>query len=297
MRPLAEYGAVDWLRLRPVLQAYKTVRYDTLDYLYSKRMAHPDRAAERLLAGGSLASLVVTIAFDNPWVIERQARLSKRNLTDSAYVVADNSNSPSAAQAIAATCQRLAVPYVRLPPNPSRSPSRSHGLALNWAYRNIVKAVEPEVFAFIDHDLLPLRPVRLREKVAWQPLYGPIVLRGRRWYLWPGYCVFRFDCVRAFGLDFRQDWFNGLDTGGANWRRLYRHILRRDLRLTTHEFQTIHDAQSQPVGRIEYIDEWLHIGQASGWAPVSDAMWPAVDGVIARHVGADGGEHRRPSQG
>ena len=51
-----------------------------------------------------------------------------------------------------------------------------------------------------------------------------------RWFLWAGYCTFRYDAVKDKPLDFGQDWFVGLDTGGANWDVLYRHVDRAALR-------------------------------------------------------------------
>ena len=42
--------------------------------------------------------------------------------------------------------------------------------------------------------------------------------------------LFRFDKVQHVRLDFGQDWFNGLDTGGGNWRAIYRNVERASVR-------------------------------------------------------------------
>ena len=65
---------------------------------------------------------------------------------------------------------------------------------------------------------------------------------GERWFLWAGFCLFHYAAVADRMLDFRQDWFIGLDTGGANWELLYRHAditrLRRADMVTGHTERT-----------------------------------------------------------
>ena len=52
-------------------------------------------------------------------------------------------------------CRDLDAAYLSLPFNPERHPCRSHGLAMTWAYYNVIRPLQPRVFAYFDHDLLP----------------------------------------------------------------------------------------------------------------------------------------------
>ena len=69
-----------------------------------------------------------------------------------------------------------------------------------------------------------------------QDFYGVVREAGVRWFLWAGFCFYRFDRVQNRRLDFGQDWFNGLDTGGGNWRSLYCKADRGALREAETEF-------------------------------------------------------------
>src|SRR4029078_397803 len=102
------------------------------------------------------------------------------------------------------------------------APSRSHGLALNWALENVVKPRRPTAFGFVDADIFPLAATNPFEPLARQEFFGVVRNSGARWFLWAGFCFFRFSLIERFHLDFSQAWFLGLDTGGANWSVLFR---------------------------------------------------------------------------
>lgn len=266
-RSLASYSREDWLRLRPLTQSYKEAVYRFEDRLFSARPpASPTAfaAACSSLAGRALA---ITIAFNSDRAIAWQARFCRRNLRGAALVVVDNSTDEAAAARIATVCRDASVAYVRLRHGPTdpRSASRSHGVALNWAYRRLVRRLEPPVFAFIDHDCFPIQPVDLAALVADQPIYGQIQTRANGWYLWPGFSVFRWSAVAHRRLDFRQDWFLGLDTGGANWRRLYRELDRDRLRFARAWHVEFRDPASARSAIFHRVDDWIHIGNMSGW--------------------------------
>jgi hypothetical protein len=294
-RPWREYGPGDWLRLRPLLHRWKNWNHDRVNARYVALGADaPDlNAAAARLAGTNLA---IAIAYNVPAMIAWQIRFMRRNLPNIAYAVIDNSSDARAAAAIREICAAQEIVYLRTPANPysGAAASRSHGLALNWAWRNLVRRVEPPVFAFIDHDMMPVAPFDLGAQVAARPFYGRLARRGERWYLWAGFCAFDYARVAGLPLDFRQDWFNGLDTGGANWSVLYRRFDLPQL-LATGAFASVTVEPVEPadpsVGSLERIaDAWLHIGNASGWAPIEPGRPARVDALLARQLGGDAAE-------
>jgi hypothetical protein len=208
--------------------------------------------------------------------IEWQIRFCARNLRGAALVVVDNSKDRAASARIEALARAADVSYLRLRHGlgDPRGSSRSHGAALNWAYRRLVRRLRPPVFAFIDHDCYPLQPVELPALVADQPIYGKLALRDNGWYLWAGFCVFRWSEDVARRLNFRTDLFAGLDTGGAGWGSFYRHIDRRRLRFAANSLIVLGDPAE--TGIFERIDDWLHIGNMSRWM----AMRPGKAALI-----------------
>lgn len=228
MRPILEYGLHDWLRLRPLIHAQKTLRYRAVDRNYRRKPArHGDgRSILPLIRG---RKVLVTIAYGDPQVISWQAPLVRHHVPHALHIIADNSPDEGSSQAIAQIAGRQGIPYVRLPDNSWHEGSRSHGLALNWVWYNLMCPGEPEAVGFLDHDLFPTAADDPFAPLATQDFFGAVRSAGPRWYLWAGFCMFRFDRMRNRLLDFSQDWFNQLDTGGANWRVLYRHADRQQL--------------------------------------------------------------------
>lgn len=283
-RRFASFGFEDWLHLRPLTQSWKECIWRLEDRAFSARRARPDGTAEALgrrLAGQSVA---FSIAYNNVPVIDWQIRFCRRNLQGAALAVLDNSSDARAGADIAGLCRASDIVYVPLPrrPRDTRSASRSKALAINWAWRNLVRPLRPPVFAFLDHDLYPLRPVDLPALVAEQPVYGMRVTRPGGWYLWAGFCVFRHAAVAGHDLDFRQDWFLGLDTGGANWSRLYRGLDPGRLRFAREGWVELgRDAEGAPVVA-DRIDDWLHLRHMSGWRGALAARQGAVETLVPR---------------
>jgi hypothetical protein len=221
-KPLAEYRLTEWARLRPAFHAVKTWRYDRVTAAYLRR---PPRAGDLAALGRRMGGrrLLVTVAFNDVEILERQLLAVRQFVSSAVHLVADNSRDDVASAQIEALCARLAVAYLRLPANPwgDRSPSRSHGLALNWIWRRLVRPARPELFGFLDHDLVPIARCDPFEPLARQPIHGDKRWAGHRWFLWAGYCFFRTQFLEDTVVDFGQDWFVGLDTGGGNWRSIY----------------------------------------------------------------------------
>lgn len=273
-RRLKDYGLADWLRLRPLSHGYKQAGRTALDAVYRRRKPPDAAGLARAVAAVAGRPLAVTVAFNAPWIVAWQLRFLARFL-DVAVLVADNSTDPAKAAEIAALGAGAGVPVVRLPPNPynnRRNFSMSHGFALNWILRNVIAPARAPVFALLDHDLIPVAPVRLADYVAGQPVFGRLETRpGGFWYLWPGFAVFDGAFAARHGLDFRPDGPNGLDTGGMNWWRVFRTMDRAALRF----------AEPGP-GPYERFDRWVHFGNASEYVPAGADRRAHIEGFLAR---------------
>ena len=221
-RALSDYALIDWLRLRPALEAHRDwqVRRRTGAFIRQPARVGDVDAIQAAMRG---SQVMVTIAFNDPEILERQIIALRAFAPGPLHIIADNSNDPQRASEIATLCERLGTPYLRLPANPwdARSPSRSHGAALNWVWRRLIQPARPEAFGFLDHDLVPLALDDPFEALERQPVAGDKRWAGDRWYLWAGYCFFRMSAIEGLELDFGQDWSLGLDTGGGNWSALY----------------------------------------------------------------------------
>jgi len=255
-KPLFEYGLEDWLHLRPLTHCLKTIRYRGINRWYLARSARTGDVAcvARDLRG---RKVLATVAFDDPEAIAWQWQLVRRYVPDALYLIADNSASESKSAAIGEIARAHAIAYVRLPANPWRW-SRSHGLALNWIWQNVIRPGEPEAFGFIDDDIFPTAPDDPFAPLATQDFFGLVRTVGPRWFLWAGLCVFRFERVKHAPLDFGQDWFAGLDTGGGNWRVLYRHADPAQLRQLDTRLVPYREGIDTADGALQWCGSWLH---------------------------------------
>lgn len=257
-----DYSMQDWLHLRPVLHRTKTARYRRVDTAFLKLPARAgDVAALRRLIAGR--RVLFTVAFNDAQAIDWQTLLVPHFVHDCVYAIADNTPDDAAAARIAAIAAARGIPYLRLPPNPWFSPtkkhaSRSHGICLNWLWANVIRPAAPSMFGFLDHDIFPTAEDDPFAPLASQDFYGVVRHWEHRWFLWAGFCMYRFAAMRDRSLDFGQDWFIGLDTGGANWDALYRDarldsLAQRESRLEPFRPDvTVDDAPFQWCG------SWLH---------------------------------------
>lgn len=222
-KALREYDWRQWLRLQPLLHALKTARYQRIDRSFVRQPAKGGDIRD-IRAAARGRHVLLTVAFGDAQCLELQLRLTGELVRRDLHIVADNSISDASADENRRVCADHGAAYVRLPANPwtVKNPSRSHGAALNWMWHNVLKPAAPAAFGFLDQDLFPTRPCDPFEPLEATAFYGDLRWAGARWYLWAGYCFFRFDAVGREPLDFGLDWFAGLDTGGANWEVLYR---------------------------------------------------------------------------
>jgi len=270
MRDLADYRRDEWMTGVPLIHRIRRLRNRLVDRVYRRRTA-PGQAEVVARIAAAPGPVAVTVAFNMPEAIVFLADTMARFVPATLLVVCDNSSDPVRRAEIAAVCAARDLPYLPLPPSPykgGRNGSRSHAVALNWILASLIRPAAPTVFAFLDHDLIPLAPADLAARVADQPCYG---MRrqaedrpagpGAPWYLWPGYCVFRFEAVKDLPLDFGTDTPLGLDTGGQNWDVLYRR-LPPDLAEARRRRVHLDDAETGESEHFLLADTWLHVGGA-----------------------------------
>ncbi len=215
---------------------------------------------------------LATIAFNNPMVIEHQICLVRKYVQGNYnYIVADNSTDKAASQQIKLLCQNANVPYIRLPKNRLGiiSASYSHAASLNWVYKKIIKPNRPTYFGFIDHDLFPIRPFCIEEKLKTSPLYGKVVTRENLWYLWAGLCFFRFDTIENKNVDFLPTTIEKiyLDSGGGNWNEIYSEFDSTQLPPCEVRLEKLRDGDDYHSDFVQYIDDcWIHLINGSNWA-------------------------------
>lgn len=290
-----DYGPADWLRLRPLLHRLKTRRYRADDRAFS---ATPARAGDAAALARSLRGrkVLVAVAFQDPQMLAWQAPLIKLYVPDAIHIVADNTPDDKQAAVIAEVAARWSVPYLRLPLNPTDVPSRSHGLALNWIWHNLIRPGQPDAFGFLDDDMFPTAPHDPFAALAHQDFFGVIrpgvstatVDAAGRWFLWAGFSMFRFAGVRDKPLDFSQDWFLGLDTGGGNWDVLYRHVRRDSIREQETVFVPFREGLQMTDAPFQWCGPWLHEVGLMGRLEFAEDKRRAVAELLAPHLAKAG---------
>lgn len=237
------------LTSRQARYAFRTKRFLAKEPRYSDLRGRPFAEA-----------IVATVAFNRPDVLEWQIHLVRKHLAErDGYIVFDNSSDRRKREAIRRLCAAEQVPYVGLPKLSIGRNSHSHAAAMNWITRNFVAPRQPLLFGFLDHDIFPTEPFSIGERIAGRKAYGLRAAHLNEWYLWAGFCF--FSNVRAEDLDFSPVWLSKLDTGGANWNRLYSKLFPDEVAFATHR----HEELTTGGRRVEIIDGWLHAGNAGDW--------------------------------
>lgn len=265
MRRLHQFSAGEWVRLVPLVQAFRQVRNHLLLRYY--RHVRPPQLADFLTRHGHLQGrrVAIVIAFRQPWALDWQLQMAARNLPGIELLVFDNSRSADVRRQIQAVCDRHGVSCFGLPPYRTAHVNRSHGMAMSWVYHNVVRVLRPEIFGFLDHDLIPMEPVDVHRRLDGQPVYG-VLNAGNlgAWSLWAGYCFYRFAYTQDKPLNFLYDFSRQLDTGGHNWNALYRLLPRADLRFAPKQFLRMQPPRAPESRQVEVIDDaWIHIGGIS----------------------------------
>ena len=214
---------------------------------------------------------VITIAYNNEQLLEQQVRLMKKYLADNfVFVIADNSSNPGKRRLIREICRNRSIPYISLPPNPYVMGSYSHGASMNWMCRNYLPVYQPRYFGFIDHDIYPVKKHSIIRHLEKQLLYGHLQQRGRIWYLWAGLCFYDSNFVSFQKMDFLPLLAGAdyADTGGSNWKLLYRHLDPGKIEFPSHEYLSLREGEISQSDKMEMIGEWLHSFNGSYWMNV-----------------------------
>ncbi|MCM5555135.1 hypothetical protein [Pleomorphomonas sp. NRK KF1] len=266
-RLLRKHGLPQKVGPRTLLQLVKLPRNTFTSWLYCKFQARGLQSFLAALDREGRRKVLCVISFNLPWAVDLMIRSCSRFLPDWQLAIFDNSNDKAARAEISAICARYNTPYLGLPKNPEWSPNRSHALALNWVYRNIISVVRPLRFGFLDHDCFPIAPpsidARLDEQLAYGDLRPSKIVEGV-WNLWAGYMFFDGAVIERFHLDFNHDQMRRLDTGGRNWAGLYRHLPREKMSFATSSGKTILSHNLDVSYALQCLDlSFCHVGGAS----------------------------------
>jgi hypothetical protein len=239
---------------------------------------------------------IVTVAFNNSLVIERQIYLIKKYMQgEYNYIVADNSPDKTVRKAIEDLCLKNSVGYISLPKNYLTTVvgfgSYSHGASLNWVYYRIIKKRQPRYFGFIDHDLFPVKPVFPSQKLASHPVYGHLVQEKSYWYLWAGLCFYQFDFVKNKKMDFLPAKVQKtyLDTGGGNWHTVYSKMDVSKVLVEPQQIENLGEKENENSWFETTIhllgDCWLHTIAGSNWNKISGQKLEEKEIIISKKMG------------
>lgn len=265
MRKYTEFKISEWVKLTPLIHAFKEVRNDFLLSRYVNKKSIQTNSfleSNKNLQGKNIA---VIIAFEHPWALNFLLEQAKLNLTNTDIIVFDNSKDLQKRPLIKEVCDKNHVSCLSLPPNKTKHVNRSHGLAMSWAYHNVIKELKPNIFTFLDHDLIPLNKVNLEAKVEQQPIYGlPNEGNNNYWSLWAGFCTFKYNFVKESNLNFLYDFSRGLDTGGRNWDKIYKNLPFHKICFANRIYKKITNPFSSDYRVVEILDEsWVHMSGIS----------------------------------
>jgi hypothetical protein len=261
-------------------------------FIVRDRIAGREFAAR--LAGSGSRHHCFSVSFNTPWLIDLLCASWKARSTGMSLAIVDNSRDTTARAEIARICRGHDIPYLPLPGNPEWSPNRSHALALNWTWQNVVRPLQPITFGWIDHDCFPVRDFDVPSAMGARKVYGlrrPSSVRPGFWNLWAGYSFFRFEAVRHVALNFihRVEW--GLDTGGSNWNPLYRHLTEAEIGEASVDQRMLRAEGCEHGPVLLRIDRsFLHVAGASYRLEHLGLPPEAVIPILRRHVlaGDDG---------
>lgn len=260
------------ITVKSVRQSYKkTVRWlITQEYIRKK----PVYEVVSSYQPGKLA--IITVAFNNPYLIENQITLFNKHIMDPFYLlVADNSTDDEQSRKIMEICSKSEIQYVKLPNQPSylNAPSISHGFALNWIFRNYIKRIKPDYWGFIDHDVFPVEKSEITRHLETAPFWGLIHIKCNRWYLWPGFSFFNgkqvnskplnFSIASGFEKDLNNFYY--LDTGGMNYFKLFKNYNLTEIEQPSHKLIRIQDGDIHEKSFVERIDTFVHTINGSNW--------------------------------
>jgi len=213
-------------------------------------------------------NIILVTAFEQPWVLEWQLFMADKYINDAVILVFDNSKDVKAREEIKKVCEKNDTLYLPLPENPTKHVNRSHALAMQWIYGNVVKAIKPYSYTFIDHDMIPLKSLSVSELIGEQDFYGLLKDKSRKdpgsWSIWAGYTMFKYSVTRNKKMNFMYDFSRDLDTGGGNYEALYKFYDRKKMNFSSKEWVSLEIPKIGVINNLQLLDGcWHHIGSVS----------------------------------
>jgi hypothetical protein len=251
--------------LSHIVAKLKNLRNDLLLKLYLKKIP-PEldefNASIQFLKGKNVA---IVIAFEQLWVLNWLLTMAKKNLKNTTMLVFDNSRTLDMRSKIKSVCNKNQAFYFPLPIYKTHHVNRSHGMAMSWIYAHVIKATQPKIFGFIDHDLIPVSSINFSKHIQSKPFYGrPVGNPSGFWSLWAGYCLFKYKNLAHRKINFLYDFSRDLDTGGRNWNALYSNYVNSKSFFASQTRRDIFLPKFKYARSIEFIDDqWIHIGGIS----------------------------------
>ena len=228
------------------------------------------------LPEGNKHTDIITVAFNNAQIIPLNVEyVEKYYQDDHTHIIADNSSDPKSADLIRKFCEENKVAYIRVPKNHLNifSGSYNHATALNWVYKYVVRKRNPAYFGFIDHDLLPTKPISLVNLLDVQHIYGPLRKRGEYWYLSAILSFFDYLYVKDKKVDFlpvKYDNEHYLDSGGGNWSDIYSKMNMSEIHFCEERMENFREGNNRHQDQVEIFDDmWLHTINGSYWKKIS----------------------------
>jgi len=268
MREFSKFPFASWLKLEPLNYLYKHLRNKTLMKIYSRKRQPFLNEFLSKCANLKNKNIILVTAFEQPWAIEWQIIMAKKYIDDAVVLIFDNSKSIKLRDQIKSVCDRNKTLYLPLPTNPTRHVNRSHALAMQWVYENVVRAIEPKNFIYIDHDLIPVKKISITNLMRNQDFYGLLKDKSRNdpgsWSIWAGYTMFKYEATKDKELNFMYDFSRDLDTGGGNFEPLYSFYDRHKMHFATKEWVSLNIPKIGRIDKLQLLDgSWHHIGSIS----------------------------------
>lgn len=257
---------------------------------YWSFLLSPSISSSKNLTENPSDLLLLTIAFNESSLIEDQIILLKKFVIDPFdHVVVDNSTDRTARLAIKEICQTHGVGYAGVPLTNPFQKSKSHAAAMHWAYYQLVRKSKARVVGFLDHDIFPLKPYSILDKIR-NGIYGrvmytyspsgyleEIIQESPYWVLWAGFCFFEKRLLKGpfpWSFNFFSKHFPGgyfLDTGGGLWNKVYSKMSYPGP-LASYDNKRISDPREGVYNQIfEFIDSsWIHFVNLSNWNSKQD---------------------------
>jgi|JI10StandDraft_1071094.scaffolds.fasta_scaffold214601_2 hypothetical protein len=266
-------------------------RVNRIKYIIFLNKASNDQSENLLVLDSTNSEIdLVTIAFNNPLMIEYQIQLLRKNITDKfTHIIADNSTDDSIRKVISKLCKSYQVGYVSIPVN-NYFRNKSHGAAMHWVYKNVVKKRNTLYFGFLDHDIFPTEPYSILSRMK-NNIYGRVIhsympngyndkisTEFPYWSLWAGFYFLKSDLIynaNVYGFNFDPKSFQKgsyLDTGGGLWD-VFMSKMPYPGELATYSAVKFRESEVSNIKTDYYekVDNWVHFVNISNWYTTPNA--------------------------